>query len=72
MGAEEQATRLAKLPDRIAAIVGKTYGEIGDQFDPENPGHLADNDALVLITDLLHDIDPKLIERNKAKRLIRR
>lgn len=64
--AEEHAVRLAKLPERIAAIVGKTYSECGDAFEVE------DDTAIGMIRDLLLEIDPELINRNKKKKLARR
>ncbi|HKO43378.1 MAG TPA: hypothetical protein VJU84_08810 [Pyrinomonadaceae bacterium] len=64
--AEEYATKLAKLPDRVAAIVGKTYAVEGDA------AVMRDDQALMMIRDLLDEIDDKLIDRNKAKRLNRR
>ena len=64
--ANEYAKRLARLPDRIAAIVGKTYAEMGDAAE------LADDEALMMIRDLLMELDDTLIERNRHKRLARR
>lgn len=63
--ADEMARKMAKLADRVAAIVGKTYAVKGDGFE------LADNRALALIRDLLDEIDPKIIDRNQHKRLSR-
>ena len=59
----DYATKLAKLPDRIAAIVGKTYAENGDSAT------IADDEALMRIRDLLVELDPTLIQRNKNKKL---
>lgn len=59
------AMKVIRLPDRIAAIVGKTYAVMGDG------AKLADDEALTRIRDLLEELDPKLIERNKNKRLSR-
>jgi hypothetical protein len=64
--AHEYATRLAKLPDRIAAIVGKTYTVQGDEAS------MADDQALSMIRDLLEELDPTVVTRNKNKRLARR
>ena len=69
--AHEYATKLAKLPDRIAAVVGKTYAVMGDAAWDEDR-HLADNEALAMIVDLLEELDETIIERNKNKRLARR
>lgn len=65
MNAEEYANKVAKLPDRIAAVVGKTYAVRGDAAE------MADDEALMRIRDLADEIDPTLIERNKNKRLSR-
>jgi hypothetical protein len=63
---EEYATKTAKLPDRIAAIVAKTYAVRGDAAD------VADDQALMMIRDLLDELDETLIPRNANKRLARR
>jgi len=63
--AEEYAVWLAKLPDRVAVIVAKTYAEMGDS------AVLTDDEALGRIRDLLLDADNSIIERNKNKRLSR-
>jgi hypothetical protein len=60
---EEYAVKVAKLPDRIAAIAGKTYARMQDGYK------LADDEALGMICDLLDELDPMLIERNQHKRL---
>ncbi|HYP29382.1 MAG TPA: hypothetical protein VE262_21910 [Blastocatellia bacterium] len=62
---EEAAVKLAKLPERIAVIVGKTYVVKGDGAE------LADDEALGMICDLLNELDETLIPRNKDKRLAR-
>lgn len=64
--AEEQAVKLAKGYDRIAAVVAKTYAVQGDAA---LSGGLSDDEALVRIMDILNDIDPTLIERNAKKKL---
>jgi hypothetical protein len=66
MTTEEYAIKAAKLPDRAAAIVGKTYAEQGDA------AVLADDEALMMIRDLLNELDETLIPRNAKKRLSRR
>ena len=63
--AHEYATKLAKLPARIAAIVGKTYTVQGDG------AVMADDQALSMIRDILEDLDPEVIGRNKDKRMAR-
>lgn len=60
---KKQAVDLVRLPDRIAAIIGKSYAVRGDDATVE------DDVALVMIRDLLDQLDPTLIERNKNKRL---
>ncbi|HYX72151.1 MAG TPA: hypothetical protein VE732_05220 [Nitrososphaera sp.] len=62
---EDYAVKVAKLPDRIAAVIGKTYAEMGDAAT------VADDEGLMMIRDLLLEIDDTLIERNKRKRLSR-
>src|ERR1700754_356750 len=47
---EDYAIKLAKLPDRVANIVGKTYSERGDDAD------LADDTGMGMIRDLLLDL----------------
>ena len=64
--AEDQATKLVKLPDRVATIIGKTFSVKGDSWE------IDDTQALVMIRDLLDELDETLIDRNKDKRLIRR
>ncbi|MBA3241992.1 MAG: hypothetical protein H0T60_12265 [Acidobacteria bacterium] len=66
MTAEEYAVKLAKLPDRIAAVIGKTYAVMGDG------ALIADDEANMMIRDLLEELDTSVIERNKNKRLARR
>jgi len=65
---EQQAVKLAKGYDRIAAVVAKTYAVQGDAA---LSGGLTDDEALILIMDVLNDIDPTLIERNAKKKLSR-
>lgn len=62
---EKQAVALAKLPGKVAAIIGKTYSIRGDDFT------LSDDEAIQRIRDALDEIDERLIERNKNKRLSR-
>lgn len=65
MTAEEYAMKLAKLPDRVAAVIGKTYAVMGDA------AQIADDQANMMIRDLLEELDPTLITRNQNKRLAR-
>lgn len=67
--AEEYAVKLARFPDRVAAIVGKTFTVMG--ADALERG-IADDQALGMIRDLLNELDPTLIDRNKKKRLATR
>ena len=62
---DSQAASYLKFPERVAAIVGKTYAVMGDDFK------LADDEALTRIRDLLDELDPTLIRRNQKKRLSR-
>jgi hypothetical protein len=61
--AEDYAKKLARFPDRVAAIVGKTYAVMGDSAP------LADDEANMRIVDLCNELDETLIDRNKNKRL---
>jgi hypothetical protein len=66
--AEERAVALSRFPERVAAVVGKTFSVMGaDAFDRG----LADDQAIAMIKHLLDEIDPNLIERNKNKSLSR-
>ena len=65
MTVKSQANDYLKLPERIAAIVGKTYSVMGDDFK------MSDDEAITRIRDLLDELDETLIERNKKKRLSR-
>lgn len=53
----------AKLADRIATVVSQTYAEMGDRAP------LADDEALVLIRNLLLDFDEQIINRNRFRKL---
>jgi hypothetical protein len=66
MSAEEYAVRLRKFPERVAAVVGKSYAARGDSAE------LADDECLMRIRDLLDELDDTLIERNKNKKLAKR
>lgn len=66
---KDYAAWLQKLPDRVAAIVGKTYAVMGD--DAIKHG-IPDDVALVQIMDLLNAGDDTLIARNAKKKLARR
>lgn len=63
MAVKKQAADYLKFPERVAAIVGKTYTVMGDDFK------MADDEALTRIRDLLDALDDTLIARNKKKRL---
>ena len=60
---EELAIKMRRLPERIAAVVGKTFAIQGDEAP------LADEEAINRILGLLYEIDPQLVDRNKDKRL---
>jgi hypothetical protein len=62
---EEYAAKYIKTLDRIAAIVGKTYAEMGDA------AVIADDEGHMMIRDELNELDDTLIERNKRKKLKR-
>lgn len=64
-GVKNQAIDYMKFPERVAAILGKTYAVRGDDFK------LSDDEALARVRDLLDELDDSLIERNKNKRLSR-
>jgi hypothetical protein len=61
----KQATDIAKLPERIAAILAKTVAFRGDAFEVD------DAEALVKIMDLINGYDPTMIERMAEKKLAR-
>jgi hypothetical protein len=54
-----------KLYDHIAIVVSKTYAELGDVAE------LADDIAVQRIRDLLLDYDPKIIDRNRFRKIKR-
>ena len=62
---KNQTANYLKFPERVAAIVGKTYAVRGDDFK------LSDDEALTRIRDLLEELDERIIVRNKNKRLSR-
>jgi hypothetical protein len=49
--------------NRVATVVGKTYAERGDD------AQLADDEALMLVRDLLLDLDAGIIERHRKRKL---
>jgi hypothetical protein len=54
---------LKQIVDKIAAVISRTYVEKGDY------SQLADDEALMLIRDILLQNNPKIINRNKKRRL---
>ena len=61
-----QTTALeGRLYDRIAAVISRTYAELGDAAP------LADDEALETIRDLLLAYDPQIIDRNRFRQLQR-
>lgn len=61
--AKMDTLKIVKFPERVAAIVAKTFAVRGDDYS------LSDDEALVRIKDLLEELDPEIIARNKNKRL---
>jgi Mg-chelatase subunit ChlI len=57
---------LTKVYRDIACIVGKTYVELGDE------AQLADDEALLLIREILVHINERLFEGSKNRKLPRR
>src|SRR5436309_1185312 len=57
---------LARLCGHIAVVVGMTYAECGDG------AKLKDDEALMLIRELLLEVDESVIERSKDRKLPRR
>jgi cell division protein ZapA (FtsZ GTPase activity inhibitor) len=49
--------------NNIAIVLSKTYAELGDKFQ------LSDDQALIIIKDLLLDYNLAIIARNKNKRI---
>ena len=62
---KDKSIQLLRLPEKIAAVIGKTYAVRGDDAT------LADDEALLRIRDLLEEYDASIVERNKNKRLNR-
>ena len=62
--AQEFASLMTTLPDKIAAIIGRTYLVRGD-----DPKTMPDDEAIIRIRDLIEAIDFRIIERNKNKKL---
>ncbi len=63
---EQQSAKLLRFPERVAAIISKTYSIRGD-----DPKVIPDDEAIMRIRDLLDGLDDTVIERNKNKRLSR-
>ena len=63
---EQQSVKLIKFPERVAAVIGKTYSIRGD-----DPKVIPDDEAIMRIRDLLDELDDTVVERNKNKRLSR-
>jgi hypothetical protein len=60
----EQTTAFeGKLYDQIAAVISKTYAEVGEVAE------LADDEAISLIRELLLDHDPAVIDRNRFRKV---
>jgi hypothetical protein len=66
---EQEAIALAKFPERVAAIVGKTFVCIGsDAYEGKG---LTDDQAISMIKDLLDELDEGIVERNMKKSITR-
>jgi hypothetical protein len=61
---DEQAVKVLRFPERVAAIIGKTHIVRGDDYT------LDDYEALLRIRDLLDELDAQIIERNRNKKLL--
>jgi hypothetical protein len=59
---EEYAARMLQFPDKVAAAVTKTAVYVGDAET------LSASAAMVFIHDLLYELDPQILERNRAKK----
>lgn len=60
-----EAEALRKTIDDVAAVISRTYAERGDYSS------LSDDEALILIREVLLRYNPTIINRNKKKRLPR-
>lgn len=59
----EQTTLLeGKLYDQIASVISRTYVEVGDT------AKLPDDEALMIIREMLLEFDPNIIDRNRFRR----
>lgn len=58
--------RYSKLCNQIAAILSRTYIELGDGAE------FADDEALLMIRDLLLDFDGTIVSRNRFRRITSR
>lgn len=52
-----------RLIEQIAAVIGRTYADLGEG------AMLADDQALEMIRGMLLDYQPEIIERNRGRRL---
>jgi hypothetical protein len=61
---DDTTRKILKLPDKIAGIVTRTFVASGDNAE------LSDDQALMMIKDLLEEIDPEIMtKKNKRKKL---
>ena len=60
---EEEVVQLREIMEMVALILSKTYVARGDSFS------LADDEALMLISDVLTHHEPSIIARNESKQI---
>lgn len=58
---DEMTGKVLRLPGRIAAIVKQTYAVLGDDFK------ISEDVALEKIRDLLEDIDPAILQKQRKR-----
>lgn len=63
MAVDETTKKILKLPNKVADIVSKTFVAMGDD------AKITDDQALMMIRDLLEEIDPNIMTKKKRKRL---
>jgi hypothetical protein len=59
---EEYATNLVAFPEKVAQAITKTAAYLGDAET------MSASEAMVFIYDLLHELDPGIMERNRNKK----
>ena len=63
IGKDSEIECLSGIVDEVAAVISRTYAEQGDY------SQLADDEALMLIREVLLRYNPAIINRNKKRRL---